>query len=250
MVKLDDRLLLKKARLLDISERYKDMASVTKESIINCHENGLEITAQHRNYFSVAHKNLISSLRSSWRVLFHERQKLDETDQDDIDLTAEILTAVEQELFEICDDVLDTIQKYAIPKLESTKIEHNVFFLKMKGDYYRYKAEVLQGEMKRKMADSAKENYVSAREIADVLSATNPVRLGLYLNYSVFNYEILCNTETACKMARTAFEAAIADLDNLSEEHYKESTLIMQLLRDNLTLWSSKNEVLTNAAAS
>ena len=30
-----------------------------------------------------------------------------------------------------------------------------------------------------------------------------------------------------------------AELDTLSEESYKDSTLIMQLLRDNLTLWTS-----------
>ena len=41
------------------------------------------------------------------------------------------------------------------------------------------------------------------------------------------------------KMARMAFEDAIAELDNVSEESYKDSTLIMQLLRDNLTLWTS-----------
>ena len=36
-----------------------------------------------------------------------------------------------------------------------------------------------------------------------------------------------------------AFDDAIAELDTLNEESYKDSTLIMQLLRDNLTLWTS-----------
>ena len=40
-------------------------------------------------------------------------------------------------------------------------------------------------------------------------------------------------------MAKAAFDDAIAELDTLSEESYKDSTLIMQLLRDNLTLWTS-----------
>jgi len=40
-----------------------------------------------------------------------------------------------------------------------------------------------------------------------------------------------------------AFEEAIAELDTLGEDSYKDSTLIMQLLRDNLTLWTSDMQV-------
>ena len=43
----------------------------------------------------------------------------------------------------------------------------------------------------------------------------------------------------ACHLAKQAFDEAISELDTLSEESYKDSTLIMQLLRDNLTLWTS-----------
>jgi hypothetical protein len=65
--------------------------------------------------------------------------------------------------------------------------------------------------------------------------------LGLALNYSVFYYEILNDPEQACSLAKHAFDDAIAELDTLSEECYKDSTLIMQLLRDNLTLWTTDN---------
>jgi len=66
--------------------------------------------------------------------------------------------------------------------------------------------------------------------------------LGLALNYSVFYYEIKQNPNKACKMARAAFDDAIADLDNVEDEFYKDATLIMQLLRDNLTLWTEEVE--------
>ena len=59
------------------------------------------------------------------------------------------------------------------------------------------------------------------------------------LNFSVFYYEILNDPDRACQLSKGTFDAAIAELDNLSEEDYKDSTLIMQLMRDGLTLWTS-----------
>lgn len=73
------------------------------------------------------------------------------------------------------------------------------------------------------------------------LLPTHPIRLGLALNFSVFYYEILNSPDRACHLAKSAFDDAIAELDSLSEESYRDSTLIMQLLRDNLTLWTSSD---------
>jgi len=74
------------------------------------------------------------------------------------------------------------------------------------------------------------------------LDTTHPIRLGLALNYSVFYYEICNQPDQACQLAKKAFDDAISEIDNLQEESYKDSTLIMQLLRDNLTLWTSEQE--------
>ena len=110
----------------------------------------------------------------------------------------------------------------------------------MKGDYYRYIAEFTEGEGKTNAANNAHDAYKEAMGVASTdLAVTHPIRLGLALNFSVFHYEVLNNPEEACKMARQAFEDAIAELDSVSEDSYKDSTLIMQLLRDNLTLWTS-----------
>ncbi len=82
--------------------------------------------------------------------------------------------------------------------------------------------------------------YTAASDVATKeLPSTHPIRLGLALNWSVFYYEILNAPERACQLAKQAFDDAIADLDNVSEESYRDTTLIMQLFRDNLTLWTS-----------
>ena len=104
-----------------------------------------------------------------------------------------------------------------------------------KGDYHRYLAEFALGDKRKTSADKSLEAYKNATEVAQTdLAPTHPIRLGLALNFSVFYYEILNSPDQACHLAKQAFDDAIAELDTLREESYKDSTLIMQLLRDNL----------------
>lgn len=101
----------------------------------------------------------------------------------------------------------------------------------------------MNGERRKEVADKSLESYQAATEISTAeLPTTHPLRLGLALNFSVFYFEIMGVPEKACQLAKQAFDDAIAQLDSLSEESYKDSTLIMQLLRDNLTLWTSDME--------
>jgi len=110
----------------------------------------------------------------------------------------------------------------------------------MKGDYYRYLAEVASGDDRAAVVDNSQKAYQEAFDVAkEKMQPTHPIRLGLALNFSVFYYEILNAPDKACALAKQAFDDAIAELDTLNEDSYKDSTLIMQLLRDNLTLWTS-----------
>merc|ERR1712118_478954 len=149
----------------------------------------------------------------------------------------EYRTKVETELQGICDTILALLGDSLIPQAKDA--ESKVFYHKMKGDYYRYIAEFTDGDKKSAAANKAKLAYDDAMSAAAELAVTHPIRLGLALNFSVFHYEVLNNPDEACKMARQAFEDAIAELDSVSEDSYKDSMLIMQLLRDNLTLWTS-----------
>ena len=106
--------------------------------------------------------------------------------------------------------------------------EAKVFFNKMKADYFRYIAEFATQDSKNAAAQKALQAYAEAAQHAkSTLSSTHPLKLGLALNHSVFHYEIMQNPEKACAMARTAFDEAIADLDSVQDEYYKDATLIM-----------------------
>jgi len=221
------------AKLAEQAERFDEMVDYMKKVAIM----PKELSVEERNLLSVAYKNVIGSRRASWRVISSIETK---SDQDKVALITKYKTAIEIELETICNDILEIIKETLIAK--STNDEAKVFYYKMKADYHRYLAE-FQGESKRKESSGeALESYTLASQIAQKsLPPTHPIRLGLALNFSVFYYEILSSPDRACHIAKQAFDDAIAELDTLSEESYKDSTLIMQLLRDNLTLWTSDN---------
>merc|ERR1711879_471505 len=121
----------------------------------------------------------------------------------------EYCAKVETELDKICKTILGLLDGSLIPKASGG--ESKVFYQKMKADYYRYIAEYTEGDNKTAAANNAKLAYEEAQKVAEKdLAVTHPIRLGLALNFSVFQYEVLSNPDEACKMARTAFEDAIA----------------------------------------
>ncbi|KAG5276617.1 hypothetical protein AALO_G00107710 [Alosa alosa] len=232
---MDRTELIQKAKLAEQAERYDDMAASMKEVT----EQGVELSNEERNLLSVAYKNVVGARRSAWRVISSIEQKTEGNDKK-LQMVKEYREKVESELRDICNDVLELLNKHLIEK--STNPESKVFYLKMKGDYYRYLAEVAAGDDKKETITNSQGAYQEAFDISKSdMQPTHPIRLGLALNFSVFYYEILNSPEQACSLAKQAFDEAIAELDTLNEDSYKDSTLIMQLLRDNLTLWTSDN---------
>merc|ERR1712060_127969 len=174
-------------------------------------------SVEERNLLSVAYKNAVGSRRAAWRIITSVMQK--ETTKGNTENAAwakEYCEKGESELQKICDTILGLLDGNLIGKASNG--ESKVFYQKMKADYYRYIAEFRDGDDKSKAAESARQAYEDASKVAEKdLVVTHPIRLGLALNYSVFQYEVLQNPDEACKMARTAFEDAIAELDNVAE---------------------------------
>jgi len=228
----DDLIYLTK--LAEQAERYDEMVEFIKKVVAM----NADLNVEERNLLSVAYKNVIGSRRAAWRILSSIEQKEEgKSESRKFGNVKEYRLRIEEEMSKIANEILSLLEDRLVPAASST--EPKVFFCKMKGDYFRYIAEFSSGQSRKDAAENALVAYKLASEAANNLPPTHPIRLGLALNFSVFYYEILNSPDRACKLAKTAFDEAIAELDTLSEESYKDSTLIMQLLRDNLTLWTS-----------
>merc|ERR1711988_1340208 len=234
------------AKAAEQAERYEEMVAYMKRIVDLC-ENSNEMAAsdggaegnrgvEERNLISVGYKNMMSVRRTAWRTVQQYEDKRESTKCPQ-DYITSYKDKISNEVFELIDEVIENIVNVFTegPK-KASDTEVLVFFRKMKGDYNRYGAEITTGEKREKYKNAALKAYEEAN--AADLPTTNPIRLGLALNFSVFYYEICEEREQASKLAKQAFDDAIDHLDTLSEEAYKDSTLIMQLLKDNLTLWN------------
>jgi len=228
----DDLIYL--ARLAEQAERYDEMSqNMKKVALMND-----ELSVEERNLLSVAYKNVVGSRRASLRIISSIEQKEDSRGKEDhLQKARQYRKKVEAELSEICNDIIEVLDKNLVPT--SSTSESKVFYLKMKGDYHRYLAESTSGTSRQESADKALSAYNEATTVSLDLLPTNPIRLGLALNFSVFYYEIMNSPENAIQLAKKAFDEAIEQLESLTDDTYKDSTLIMQLLRDNITLWTS-----------
>lgn len=226
------------AKLAEQAERYEEMV----ENMKAVASSGQELSVEERNLLSVAYKNVIGARRASWRIVSSIEQKEEvKGNEQQVALIREYRAKIEAELTKICEDILSVLTDHLISSAQTG--ESKVFYYKMKGDYHRYLAEFAISEKRKDAADLSLEAYKAASDVAVTeLPPTHPIRLGLALNFSVFYYEILNSPDRACHLAKQAFDDAVADLETLSEDSYKDSTLIMQLLRDNLTLWTDLSE--------
>jgi 14-3-3 protein epsilon len=228
--------LLYLAKLYERAEKFDDMVKWIGKFV----QLDPNLTHDERNILSAGYKNVISSKRASWRLL-HSLEKKEEKkpSSGNLNYLLEVKGRIEDEMRNICNDIQDTLDKYLVPNSKDNEIK--VFYLKLKGDYYRYRSEFTSGQEQEKAANQAERAYREAYDIADKhIPISSSIRLGLALNFSVFYYEIKNMKEEACIIAKSAFEESMKILDDLERNKAKDTILIIQLLKENLILWNNE----------
>ncbi|XP_052795565.1 14-3-3 protein zeta-like [Mya arenaria] len=229
------RSILERARLAEEAGRWDDMVTYMKALVVK----GRDLSVEERNMFANAYKNYVGQKRASWRVVSGIEQKIGSSNRRR-DLSREYRTKIEEELKVCCNEVLSLIEQHLLNTIDT---ENRIFYLKMQGDYFRYLSEFSRDTISDGVFERAKVAYATAFEQAkENLSPAHPLRLGLILNFSVFHHEILESHETGCEMAREAVAAAADETNSLPESMRNDSTLIIQLMKDNIKIWSVEIE--------
>lgn len=221
------------ARVAEQCERYDDMIEFLQ--VLKDKKNDLSV--DERNLVSVAYKNEVTTRRSAWRAIstIASNAKYEQYEGVLKKYNDQIVAEMERICTEVC-KLIDAFLKRA------DEAESRVFFHKMKGDYYRYMAEVTTGSALDEFKNNALGAYKEAQKEAEKLMVSHPIRLGLALNFSVFYFEIMNQPTAACNLAKETFESAINSIDDMKEDEYKDAAMILQLLKDNITLWNAEFE--------
>ena len=198
-----------------------------------------DFTTEERNLLSVGFKNLIGSKRTAIRTIaaIEQNPKYSKFGE----ALKSYKNRIELDLFNQCLDIVNTVKDKCL-KL-AVEHESKAFFLKMVGDYYRYVAESASPDRLEEVKSGALDYYNQASALANKdLGACNPIRLGLALNFSVFHFEVMSDQKKACELGETALQNALEKIDECDEETFRDAKSIIELLKENLSLWKEEDE--------
>ena len=223
------------SKLYERAERFQDMVSVINKFI----EITPKLSKDEKNILSAGYKNILSDKRASWRLLNSMERKEEKKKSPQVPHIREIKSHIESELKKIFDDMHNLVDKYLLPNAEDP--ESKVFYLRLKGDHYRYLCEISKDKELEKAIEKAEKVYKEAYEISEKeLPFINSTRVGLCLNMALFFYEIKGDKKEGCKIAKKSFEESMKYLDDLEKFKSKDVLLLIQLLKENLIFWSSE----------
>ncbi len=223
------------AHVAEEAERYEDASKCLEDLIKKKKE---DLTKEEKNIFYNSNKYIINSKRCSLRCtkMIEEREKKHSSQY--IAIATNFKNILESEITEICKNIINLINNYLLKKILVD--ESKIFYLKMKGDYCRYLCEILNPNENQNYIEECEKSYKEANDLAQNFPWTNPVRLGLSLNYSVFYYDIKKNVNQAIKIGKEAIKGAKKQFDKIKEEENKDAALTLQALKENVQIWEKE----------
>jgi 14-3-3 protein epsilon len=228
-------------RLTERAGRYAEMRSYVTSLV----QQGYNLDTSERQLFSVAYRECISVHRNTWRTL-HTLLKSEQS-AETIAYSRSLISAAESSIKSISRDILSLLSKHLLPTCANP--ESKVYYLKLEGDYKRYMAEISSGKEHAEWSEDCHNSYKSAADLAlSCLKPVDPTRLGLFMNFSVFYYEVYNSPERACILAKAACDEAIdggleyaaQNVEKEGEHVFAGSAEIVRLMQNNLSKWAAR----------
>ena len=225
--------------LAEQCDKYEEMVEFLEEEF---KKREIDISPDERNLLSIAYKNNINNTRSALRTIMAYESK--EKKKENSSFLPYILfykKEISNKLLDQYQRTIKFVEDYLINKAKDN--EAIVFYKKMIGDYNRYIEESVF-IIKNQATNDALKYYEEAKEKAEELPILNPIKLGLYINLSVFYYDIINDHKKAIDITKSIIEEAEKELPNIDEdaEENRDTISIYNLLKENHDMWLSIDE--------
>lgn len=229
--------LISFARITEEAERYEETKKYIDEIVQTKKD---DLTNEERDLLSIAYKGCIMGRRDGLKSINEFEATERNSNSKFINLVLEFKSILEKELNEYCCRLITIIDEYLLKKEISD--ESKVFYIKLKADYYKYLSEFYINDKKQEAINNSLKCYNEAYEIAKKLPWTNAIRLSLILNFGTFYYEVKNDPKKADEIASEVFDVAINQLDKIDDSEYKDSTTVLQLMKENIDMWRKEVE--------
>ena len=224
-------------KLFNCSENYPDMVKAINKYI----ELNPKLTKEENKLLCNAYKNVVSDKRNSLQILLNYAKKEESKPVNKLHEISIIKEKIISELKEIFKEIHSMLDRYLIPNAQDS--ESKILYMKLKADYYRYHCEFAEGEEFEEISNNARKMYKEAFDLAEKeLPLYNEVRLGLVLNYSVFEYDIMDNKNEGLEMASKIYNDTMKILDDVEKKRSSDNLLLIQIIKENINIWSNETE--------
>ena len=224
-------------KLFICSENYPDMVKAINKYI----ELNPKLSKEENKLLCNAYKNVVSDKRNSLQILLNYAKKEESKPVNKLHEISIIKEKIISELKEIFKEIHSMLDRYLIPNAQDS--ESKILYMKLKADYYRYHCEFAEGEEFEEISNNARKMYKEAFDLAEKeLPLYNEVRLGLVLNYSVFEYDIMDNKNEGLEMASKIYNDSMKILDEVEKKRSSDNLLLIQIIKENINIWSNETE--------
>eukprot|EP00929_Paragymnodinium_shiwhaense_P120527 TRINITY_DN92489_c0_g1_i1.p2 TRINITY_DN92489_c0_g1~~TRINITY_DN92489_c0_g1_i1.p2 ORF type:complete len:230 (-),score=79.20 TRINITY_DN92489_c0_g1_i1:133-822(-) len=224
--------MVKVAEVAEKAEMHDDMRAYMAHRV----RAGGPLNAVERSLFSDSFKESVGARREAVHCLDQQAKVLE---GQRLDMTMNYKSKVEAELAGICREAVELIDTL-LPTAGAGAIR--AFYLKMKADYYRYRATATSVDANlQQFIEDASATYAEAMNEVAMLPPASPIRLQVALNYSVFQKEVLNQVAEAIQTASQARNLASTEeaLAHVTENEQESVETSLTLLGRNLDLWTS-----------
>ena len=220
--------------------RYEEMFKYLEDLLIKRNK---DFSVQEREFLAYGYMSYIKGKRKSLHILLaYETKEKKKDNSIFLSYIQEYRRTLESDLTQSLQKIINVLDSLLIKKAENN--EAKIFYKKLKGDFNRYIAEYAKDELRERVMRDGLLAYQDAKNLSKDMPIMNEMLLGLYLNMSLFYYEVVNERKNAIKIADECIHKVDKEMAGFDEDNENNKVImsLVGLIKENLENWKIEEE--------